>query len=101
MFDTIWATKKQSNSDSDVKCATIQFYGNSHNSQSDLSIELKFYMELPEMFSYHGLKFQVNQSSGRHHNSGQQRPILLFKEFGLWTSYLARILFLEGCGSWF
>jgi hypothetical protein len=23
------------NSDSDVKCATIQFYGNSHNSQSD------------------------------------------------------------------
>ena len=35
--DTI---EKRSNSDFDVKCATIQFYGNSHNSQSDLWIEL-------------------------------------------------------------
>jgi hypothetical protein len=35
--DTI---EERSNSDFDVKCATIQFYGNSHNSQSDLWIEL-------------------------------------------------------------
>jgi hypothetical protein len=37
--DTIQA---RSNSDFDVKCATIQFYGNNHNSQSDRWIELKF-----------------------------------------------------------
>jgi hypothetical protein len=30
--DTI---QERSNSDSDVKCATIEFYGNSYNSQSD------------------------------------------------------------------
>jgi predicted RNase H-like nuclease (RuvC/YqgF family) len=37
--DTIQA---RSNSDFDVKCATIQFYSNNHNSQSDRWIELKF-----------------------------------------------------------
>ena len=31
--DTIRAMKKQSDSDSDVKYATVQFHGNSHNSQ--------------------------------------------------------------------
>jgi hypothetical protein len=35
--DTIQA---MSNSDFDVKCATIQFYDNNHNSQSDCWIEL-------------------------------------------------------------
>jgi hypothetical protein len=30
--DTIRATKKQSDSDFDVKCATVQFYDNNHNS---------------------------------------------------------------------
>jgi hypothetical protein len=35
--DTIQA---RSNLDFDVKCATIQFYGNNHNSQSDRLIEL-------------------------------------------------------------
>jgi hypothetical protein len=30
--DTIRAMKKQSNSDSDVKCINVQFYGNIHNS---------------------------------------------------------------------
>jgi hypothetical protein len=38
---TIRATKKQSDSDFDVKCATVQFYKNSHNSQSDHWIDLK------------------------------------------------------------
>jgi hypothetical protein len=33
----------------------------SHNSQSDRWIELKFYVESPDMFSYLGLKLQVNQ----------------------------------------
>jgi len=36
--DTI---QERSNSNFDVKYATIQFYGNSHNSQSDRWIELK------------------------------------------------------------
>jgi transposase len=34
-IDTIWATKKQSDSNFDVKCSTIQFHENSHNAQSD------------------------------------------------------------------
>jgi hypothetical protein len=33
--DTIRVMKKQLNSDFDVKCTTVQFHGNSHNSQSD------------------------------------------------------------------
>ena len=52
----IWATKKQSDSDSNVKCATVQFYGNSHNSQSDRWIELKFHVDSPDMLSYLGLR---------------------------------------------
>jgi hypothetical protein len=32
--------KKQSDSDFDVKCVTIQFYRNSHNSQFDSRIEI-------------------------------------------------------------
>ena len=49
--DTIQA---RSNSDFDVKSAPIQFYGNSHNFQSDHWIELKCYVESPDMFSYLG-----------------------------------------------
>jgi hypothetical protein len=63
LHDTI---QERSNSDYDVKCATIQFYGNSHNSQSDRWIGLEFYMESPDMFSYLRLKFQINRCSGRH-----------------------------------
>jgi len=99
----IRATKKQLDSDSDVKCATVQFYGNSHNSQSDPWIRLKLYVESPDMFSYHGLNFQVNQSLERHHNTGPQRlyEFCYLLPFDLWTSYLAMILFLQGCGSLF
>jgi hypothetical protein len=55
------------------------------------------------MFFYLGLNFQVNQSSRTYRNTGQQR---LYKfcyliPFDLWTSYLARIVFLKGCGSLF
>jgi hypothetical protein len=49
--DTIQA---RSNSDFDVKYATIQFYTNSHNAQSDRWIGLTFYMESPHMLSYLG-----------------------------------------------
>jgi hypothetical protein len=62
--------QERSNSDFDVKCATIQFYRNSHNSQSDRWFELKFYVESPDMLFYRVLKFHVNWGSGRHQNKG-------------------------------
>jgi len=98
--DTIQA---RSNSDFDVKSAPIQFYGNSSNSQSNNWIKLKFYVESPDILSYLGLKFQVNRSSGRHQKTGQQKlyEFCYLLPFDLWTSYLARILFLKGCGSLF
>jgi len=100
MLDMIQAW---SNSGFDVKCATIQFYDHSHNSQYDRWIGLKFYVECPDMFSYLGLTFQVNQSFARHHNTGAQRlcEFCYLLPFDLCTFYLARILFLKGCGSLF
>jgi hypothetical protein len=55
------------------------------------------------MFCYIGLKFQVKRSSGRHHDTGQQRlyEFCYLLPFDLWTSYLTRILFLKGYGSLF
>ena len=55
------------------------------------------------MLSYSGLKFQVNRSSVRNLNTGQQRlyEFCYLLPFDLWTSYLARIFFLKGCGSLF
>jgi hypothetical protein len=60
-------------------------------------------VESPDIFSYIGLKCQVNQSSRRHHDTGQQRlyEFCYLLLFDLWTSYLARILFQKGCGSLF
>jgi hypothetical protein len=55
--DMIRATKKQSDSDSDVKCAIVQFHNNNHRFQFDCWIELKFNMGSPDMFSYLGLNF--------------------------------------------
>ena len=98
--DTIQA---RSNSDFDVKCATIQFYINFHNSQSDRWIGLIFYVGSLAVLSYLGLKFQFNQSSRSHCNTGQQRlyDFCYLLPFDLWISYLARILFLKGCGRLF
>jgi len=55
------------------------------------------------MFSYVGLKSQVNRSLERHRSTGQQRlyEFCYLLLFDLWTSYLARIIFLKGCGSLF
>jgi hypothetical protein len=55
------------------------------------------------MFCYLVLQFQVNRSSGRHRYTGQQRlyEFCYLLPFDLWTSYLARILFLKGCDSLF
>jgi len=86
-IDTI---QERSNSDFDVKSAPIQFYDNSHNSQSDCWIGLKVYMESPYMLSYVGLKYQVTRAE-----------FCYLLPFDLWSSYLARILFLKGCGSLF
>ena len=77
--------------------ATIIFF------QSDRWIELNVYVESPDMLSYLGLNFQVNRSLGRYRNTGQQRlyKFCYLLPFDLWTSYLARILFLKGCSSLF
>jgi hypothetical protein len=55
-------------------------------------------VESPDMLSYLVFKFQVNQSLGRHRNTCQQRlyEFCYLLPFDLWTSYLARILFLKG-----
>ena len=55
------------------------------------------------MFYCLELKCQVNQSSGRHLNTGQQRlyEFCYLLPFDFWTSFLAKILFLKGCGSLF
>jgi hypothetical protein len=62
--DMIREMKKQSDSDYDVKCASVQFYDKSYNSQSNNWIRLQFYMTSPPKFSYRGLKFQVNPIIG-------------------------------------
>jgi len=96
-------TQVRSDSDFGVKRATVQVYENSYNSQSDRWIRLQFSVDSPNMFSYYGLKFQVNQSSRRHHNTGQHRlyEFCYLFPFNLWTSYLVMIFFPQGCGSWF
>jgi hypothetical protein len=45
----------------------------SHNSQSHRWIGLIFYEDSPDILSYLGLNFQVNQSSERNNNTCQQR----------------------------
>jgi len=98
-----YTTQVRSDSDFGEKSTTVQVYGNNYNSQSDYWIKLKFYVDSPDMFSYYGLKFQVNQTLTRLHNTGQQKlyEFCYLLPFDLWTSYLVRILFLQGCGSWF
>jgi hypothetical protein len=93
----------RSNSDFEVKGATIQFYDNSYNAQSDRLTEINVYAESPDMLFYLGLQFQVNQSSERHCNMGQQRlyEFCYLLSFDVWTSYMTRILFLKGCDSLF
>jgi hypothetical protein len=98
--DTI---QTRSNSDFDVKYATIEFYSNNYISQSNRWIGLKQYVVSPYKLSYLWLKLQVNRSLGRHHNTGQQRlyKFCYLLPFDLWTSYLARILFLQRYDSLF
>ena len=99
-YDT---TQVRSDSNFSVKSATVQVYGNNHNSQSDRWIVLIFYVDTPNMFYYLGLKIQVNRSSRRNRNTSQRRlyEFCYLLPFDLWTSYLIRILFLQGRDSWF
>jgi hypothetical protein len=46
--------KKKLDADSNVKCITIQFHSNCHNSQSDRWIGLQVYMESLDMLSILG-----------------------------------------------
>jgi hypothetical protein len=94
-------TQVRSDLDFGVKCATVQVYSYIHNSQYDCWIGLTFYVDSPYIFSNLGLHFQVNRSLGRHRNTSQQRlyEFCYLLPFDLWTSYLVRILFLQGCGN--
>ena len=96
-------TQVRSDLDFGVKCATVQVYSYIHNSQYDCWIGLTFYVDSPYIFSDLGLHFQVNRSLGRHRNTSQQRlyEFCYLLPFDLWTSYLVRILFLQGCGNQF
>ena len=94
-------TQVRSDSDFGIKNAIVQVHGNSHNYRFDHWIKVIFYVDSPDMFFYPRLKFQVNRSSRRHHNTSQQRlyEFCYLLPFDFWTSYLIRILFLQGCDS--
>jgi hypothetical protein len=86
-----------------VKVSTIQFYAIEHNFKSNCWIELKLYQKIPELFVYVGVYFQENPRSKRTCNRGPNRlyEFCYLLPFDLWTFYLAKILFLQGCGCLF
>ena len=105
-FDTIHpydTTQERSDSDFGIKFSTVQFYAIEHNFKSNHWIKLKLYQKILEVFVYVGVNFQMNWSSERTCNIGQNRlyEFCYLLSFDLSTSYLARILFLKGCGNLF
>jgi len=74
-----------------------------HNFKFNRWIELKLYQKIPEIFVYIEVHFQVNQSLEKTCDIGQNRlyEFCYLLPFDPWTSYLAMILFLKGCGSLF
>jgi hypothetical protein len=86
-----------------VKCYIVQFYAIEYNFKSNRWIELKLYQKIPEVFVYVGVHFQENPHSERTCNIGPNRiyEFCYLLPFDLWTSYLAKILFLQGYGSLF
>jgi hypothetical protein len=96
-------TQARSYSDFGVKFSIVRFYVIKHNSKSNRCIELKLYQKILEVFVYVGVHFQVNQSLERTYDIGQNRlyEFCYLLHFNLWTSNLARILFLRECGSLF
>jgi len=96
-------TQARSDSDFGVRVSTVWFYTIKHNFKSNCWIELKLYHKIPEVFAYVGLYFQVNPYSERTSDIGQNRlyEFCYLLPFDLWTSYLAKILFLQGYGRLF
>jgi len=96
-------TQARSDSDFGIRVSNVQFYAIKHNFKSNHWIELKFYYKIPAVFVYVGVHFQVNPRSERTCDIGQNKlyEFCYLLSFDLWTSYLARILFLQGCGSLF
>jgi hypothetical protein len=96
-------TQVRSDSDFGVKFSTVQVYAIKHNFKSHRWIELKLYYKSLEVFVYVVVNLQVNWSLEMTCNIGQNRlyefcNLLLFN---MWTSYLAKILFIKGCDSLF
>ena len=98
--DTIQA---RFDSDFGIKFSTVQFYVIDHNSKSNRQIKLKLYQKILEVLVFVGVNFQLNQNLGRICYIGQNRLYNFFYSlpFNLWTFYLARILFLQGCDNLF
>ena len=96
-------TQARSDSDFGVKFSTVQVYAIEHNFKSYRWIELKLYSTILEVFVYVVVNFQVNRSSEMTCNIGKNRlyEFCNLLPFNLWTSYLARILFIKGCDSLF
>ena len=91
-------TQARSDLDFAVKVLTVQFYAIQHNSKSNRWTELNLYQKIPEVFVYVGVNFQVNRSSKRTSDIGQNRlyDFCYLLHFDVWTFYLEIILFLKG-----
>jgi hypothetical protein len=89
--------------DFSVKFYVVQFYSIEHYSKSNRWIKLKLYQIVPEVFFYVGVNVQVNWSLGRACDIIQNRmyEFCYLLPLDLGTSYLARIVFLQGCGNLF
>ena len=89
--------------DFSVKFYTVQFYVIEHNFKSNCWIKLKLYEKISEVFVYVGVNFQVNACLGKTCDIGQNRlyEFRYLLPFDSWTSYLAKIIFLQGSGSLF
>ena len=95
--------KARSDLDYGIKNFTVQFYTIEHNSKSNSWIKLKLYQKISDVFVYVGVNFQVNRSSGRTCDISQNRlyKFCYLLSFELWTFYLVKILFLQGCDNLF
>jgi len=96
-------TQARSNLDFRVKFSTVQIYAIEHNSKSNRWIELKLYQKILEVFFYVRVNVQVNWSLKRTCDIGQNMlyEFCYLLPFDLWNFYLAKIIFLKGCGSLF
>jgi hypothetical protein len=92
-------TQERSDSDFGIKVYTVQVYAIEQNFKSNRWIELKLDQKIPEVFVYVGVYFQKNPHSERTCDIGLNKlyELCYLLPFDLWTSYLAKILFLQGC----